>query len=54
MKSNRFHEIERRFCPTCHRPMAILRGLDERGQPIMLPTHRVDPKGFVLGVQRIG
>jgi hypothetical protein len=33
--------------------MAILRGLDKQCQPIMLPTHAVNPKGFVPGVQRI-
>jgi hypothetical protein len=40
---NAIHDVEFRLCPDCHKPIAVLRGLDADCQPIAMVTHQVAP-----------
>lgn len=44
---NAIHDVEFRLCPDCHKPIAVLRGLDAGCQPIAMVTHQVAPSVVV-------
>ena len=48
---NAAHDVEFQFCPDCHKPIAVLRGMDADCRPITMMTHQVDPKVVVWGVE---